>query len=190
MQRELILCADDYAQSESVSAAILYLATQKRINAISCLVNGSYWQDAFGNLQALKSSHFIGLHLNLTFGQPLSSAWRMRYGDQFDSLSKLLWLTYSGQLDMTIVMAEIEAQLNLFIQDLHMYPDFIDGHQHIQQLPVVRDALIAVYNQQHEKVHGYATLSHFDVDTDPEPYPCFLRQTYNGWKDWCSIQGF
>ncbi len=44
--REMILCADDYGQNEPISQGILELALNKRINAISCLVNTPYWQDA------------------------------------------------------------------------------------------------------------------------------------------------
>ncbi len=190
MQRDFILCADDFAQSDTISAAILCLAKQQRINAISCLVNMPFWHEASQDLHPIKSTHFIGLHLNLTFGQPLSDAWRARYGEEFWPLSKLLWRAYTRQLDIKIVTAEIQAQLDLFIQDMHIYPDFIDGHQHVQQFPLIRDALLAIYRKHHEMVHGYSAIYPFDVQVDAEPSPCFLRKTFHDWHDMLSIQGF
>ncbi|PJD93540.1 MAG: hypothetical protein CK424_01690 [Legionella sp.] len=190
MEKELILCADDYAQSESISAAILSLANQQRINAISCLVNMPFWHEASLDLQPIKTSHFIGLHLNLTFGQPLSAVWRAHYGEQFWPLPKLLQRAYTRQLDITIVTAEIQAQIDLFVQDMQIYPDFIDGHQHVQQFPVIRDALLAIYRKQHSMVHEYSAVYPFDVHTDVEPSPCFLRKTYDDWRDLLSLQGF
>ncbi len=37
---------------------------------------------------------------------------------------------------------EIEAQLGAFEQALGRTPDFVDGHQHVHQLPTIRDELL------------------------------------------------
>ena len=35
--------------------------------------------------------------------------------------------------------------ISTLIDHLGFAPDFIDGHQHIQQLPIIRDAILDVY---------------------------------------------
>lgn len=184
--KEIWLCADDFAQSDMISMAILTLARQRLLNAISCLVNGAQWAEFYPDLAELKSTHYIGLHLNLTFGQPLSALWRKRYGNRFQGLGSLLKLAYGRFLDLSVVAAEIQAQIDMFTQDMHIYPDFIDGHQHIQQLPVVRDALLSVY-QRYDERRGFSQDS---SDGELLPQACFLRKTYNGWRDFASIKSF
>ena len=185
-QKDIWLCADDFAQSESISMAILALANQQRLNAMSCLVNMSFWPEAHVDLARVKATHFIGLHLNLTFGQPLSALWHKHYGSEFMGLLPLLKLVYSRRLDPAVVAAEIQAQIDMFTQDMHIYPDFIDGHQHIQQLPVIRDVLLQTYQRHYLRVHGPRGER---IDSD-SPRACFLRKTYNNYRDWRSIVGF
>jgi predicted glycoside hydrolase/deacetylase ChbG (UPF0249 family) len=182
----ILLCADDFAQSEQISAGILALANQQRLNAISCLVNMPYWSEAHADLAQVQSSHFIGLHLNLTFGQPLSALWYKHYGSEFKGLLPLLKLAYSRRLDAAVVAAEIQAQIDMFTQDMHMYPDFIDGHQHIQQLPMIRNVLLDLYQRHYQRVYG---SSREEIDSD-SPQACFLRKTYNNWRDLGSMVGF
>src|SRR5678816_751997 len=45
-------------------------------------------------------------------------------------------------LDAHRVDTEVRAQLDAFEDALGRGPDFVDGHQHVHQLPVVRDALL------------------------------------------------
>lgn len=40
------------------------------------------------------------------------------------------------------------AQLERFIQLMGRWPDFIDGHQHVHQFPLIRKAMMAVYEQR------------------------------------------
>lgn len=170
VDKGIIICADDYGQSASISAGICSLAAQKRINAISCLVNSSYWSEAACELVSCKTTCFIGLHLNLTFGQPLSAMWRKYVGEEFVGLSNLLQKAYLRRLKFDVVKAEIQAQINMFAQTMHCYPDFIDGHQHIHQFPVIREALLAVIAEQKR--------------------PVFLRNTHNGLVDFVATTSF
>jgi chitin disaccharide deacetylase len=47
-----------------------------------------------------------------------------------------------GRLHKSEIMNEIERQLDAFQAAFGEYPDFIDGHQHIHVLPVIRGALL------------------------------------------------
>ena len=57
----------------------------------------------------------------------------------------LIQRAYLNQLHEPTIRAEIEAQLDLFLRDTGCYPDFIDGHHHVHQLPTIREALIKSY---------------------------------------------
>jgi predicted glycoside hydrolase/deacetylase ChbG (UPF0249 family) len=102
----------------------------------------------------------------------MSLLWREKYGNQFFGLPKLIQLAYTRQLDLAVVVAEVQTQLNTFIHDRGVYPDFIDGHQHVHQFPVIHKALLKVYQDQKNA---------------NENFKCFLRKTYNGWQDFFSI---
>ncbi len=170
---DLIICADDFAQNISISEAILCLSEHQRINAISCLVNTPTWGDVYSELITHKKNCFIGLHLNLTFGQPLSAMWRKYEGEEFKGLPNLLKKLYLKAIDQTIIAAEIQAQVDMFIHNTQCYPDFIDGHQHVHQMPMVRDVILELYAGHNE----------IPVENNEQQSVCFLRNTYNNWHD-------
>lgn len=148
MSKAIILCADDYAQNADISAGILSLIRQQRLNAVSCLVNVPAWRELQQELTSVQDSTSIGLHFNLTLGSALSPAWQARYGARFSGLGALLKRCYSGQMARQVVEAEIQAQLDAFCEARGALPDFIDGHQHVHQLPVIRDAWLNWYARQ------------------------------------------
>ncbi|KTD35938.1 cellobiose phosphorylase [Legionella nautarum] len=161
MIRKLIICADDYAQNEAISEGILLLAQKKRINAISCLVNLPDWANTHRELKQVNNDTYLGLHLNLSLGQALSTKWQKKYSLHFNKLSSTIRQSYLGFLDKECLEAEISAQLDAFSNSTGMLPDFIDGHQHIHQLPIVRDALITIYKQKKLTAFCRNTSSHW-----------------------------
>lgn len=165
--KHIILCADDYAQNEAVCAGILILLEKQRINAVSCLVNSANWPEAQFALRPHQNKHAIGLHLNFTMGKPLSSLWQKQHGNSFTNLPRLLQQAYCRQLSKSAILAEINAQVDAFTNALGQQPDFIDGHQHVHQLPMIRDGLLECYQQQH--------------------WTGFLRSTSNGFRDLFAI---
>ena len=148
MIKTIIICADDYSQNEVICEGIILLAKEKRINAISCLVNSKHWSETHNELDQVRENNYIGLHLNFTLGQAVSNKWRQRYTKNFPSHSSLLQKSYLKQLDRACVEAEIHAQIDAFSEATGNKPDFIDGHQHIHQLPTIRESLVAVYKQK------------------------------------------
>jgi predicted glycoside hydrolase/deacetylase ChbG (UPF0249 family) len=170
MMKELILCADDYSQNLAISEGILLLGEQKRINALSCLVTSPLWQEMHQELPRVASTAYIGLHCNLTHGKALSDLWQRRYGHYFSDLSTLVKRCYFGQLDRQVVAAEIDAQIDAFTYARGVYPDFIDGHQHIHQFPIIRDVLLTRHARHQANV--------------------FFRNTSNGWSDLMAVVGF
>ena len=69
----MIICADDFGISQSVSDGILELLSKKRLSAVSCMLNyDGNIINQIDSLLSFKSNCDIGLHLNLTSGKPLS----------------------------------------------------------------------------------------------------------------------
>lgn len=168
--KNIILCADDYAQNSSISEGIIQLAKQNRINAISCMANSELWGELYPILFSVQSTTYIGLHLDFTHGNALSPTWKKYHGTQFQGLSSLLKNAWLRRLNPEAIAAEIQAQLDAFTYSLNVLPDFIDGHQHIHQFPVIRDALLAVCSERLPN--------------------SFMRKTSNGWRDMVVADGF
>ena len=137
--KKVILCADDFGQNQGISEGILNLASQGRLSAISCMVNRAAWQQQCASLRKYDEIG-VGLHLNFTHGEPLSVEWQREVGDVFPSLSRLIFKSIPAK----VICAEIEAQIAQFKQDTSVWPEFIDGHQHVHQLPSIRHCLLQV----------------------------------------------
>ncbi len=138
----VILCADDYAMTDGISAAIEELATERRLSATSALVTSHHWPAHAPRLARLRDQLAIGLHVNLTLGEPLGSMPRLAPSGRFPSLSKLLDLAMSRRLTEAEIAAEVGRQLDRFEHVLGQPPDIIDGHQHVHALPQIRNALL------------------------------------------------
>ncbi|MRI33773.1 hypothetical protein EOPP23_12335 [Endozoicomonas sp. OPT23] len=137
--KRITLCADDFGMHPAVNNAIASLIKADRIHATSCLVTSEYWQSSIGQLQALRDKADIGLHLNFTEGNGLSES----FLEGLPSLNKMLIFSHLGLLNEQAIEEEIIAQYQAFLNDTGQHPDFIDGHQHVHHLPVVRSALLA-----------------------------------------------
>jgi len=146
--KKIILCADDYGQNQSISQAIIQLIEKKRLSATSCMTNAPEWDSQAKWLHAHQDTVDIGLHLNFTEGQPLSTEFSKKYGGRMLPLSKLLISAFLKKLNKKVLLAEIHAQIDSFIDSIGRLPDFIDGHQHTHQFPVIRDALLEAYDQR------------------------------------------
>lgn len=146
--KTITLCADDFGQNEAISQGIINLINHQRLSATSCMTNLATWPE---HSQLLINKHGIdrGVHLNFTHGQPLSKKLKAQLGEMPSSLIKLCLLIFSKQLSKADIKLEINHQLSAFEEQLNTTPDFIDGHQHIQQLPIIRDALLSAYTERY-----------------------------------------
>ncbi len=141
--KKIILCADDFGLNSGVSQGILKLVRLNRLSAVSCMVNAPEFLVQAPMLIALKDQVQIGLHFNLTEGYFLS-----RKKHACFSLNKLIVQTQSRLISPSLLADEFQAQLDKFIDIMGAYPEFIDGHQHVHQFPVIRTAILAVYKQR------------------------------------------
>jgi predicted glycoside hydrolase/deacetylase ChbG (UPF0249 family) len=63
-------------------------------------------------------------------------------GDMFMPFPKLLRAGLARRLDREFVRNEVKAQLAAFADAFGRAPDFVDGHQHVQLFPQVRDGFV------------------------------------------------
>ncbi len=148
-KKNIVFCADDFGMSQQINEGILQLVQKQKIDAVSCMTNYDKWPEGAIALKN-QSQVQVGLHFNL----------------KAPNLPTLIALAYYRLLKPKTILAELDKQYKNFIIHFGKAPDFIDGHQHIHQLPVIRDVLIAFYN------------SHLrNTDT-------WIRSTYNHQTHW------
>jgi chitin disaccharide deacetylase len=147
------LCADDYGISPSVNAAIRDLVVRRRLNATSVMVVApSFHRGEALALQALNAKAqrvAIGLHVTLTAPfRPLSEGFRPLHDGAFLPLGTLLLRAGLHLLEPNALVTEITRQVRVFAEHFGRPPDFIDGHQHVQLFPQIRDALLTVARRE------------------------------------------
>jgi predicted glycoside hydrolase/deacetylase ChbG (UPF0249 family) len=145
--RRIWLCADDYGISLGVNRGIRDLIARGRLNATSVMVVGGALQR--DEVEALKAAAkasprcAIGLHVTLTAPfRPLTMHFRPTHGGLFPAFPKLLRAGLARRLDSEIIRTEVVVQLKTFGELFGRLPDFVDGHQHAQIFPGVRDGFL------------------------------------------------
>ncbi|HWZ37000.1 MAG TPA: ChbG/HpnK family deacetylase [Bradyrhizobium sp.] len=151
--RRIWLCADDYGISPGVNRAIRELVERGRLNATSVMVvTSAIGRDEVARLQEVAAKNAgaaVGLHVTLTAPfRPLSMHFRPLRDELFLPFRKLLRAGQLRRLDPEIIRAEVAMQLNLFRDLFGRTPDFVDGHQHVQLYPQVRDGLLAAVKEK------------------------------------------
>jgi predicted glycoside hydrolase/deacetylase ChbG (UPF0249 family) len=62
--------------------------------------------------------------------------------NRFPALGSLVRSALLGGLPVAEVAAEAARQIDSFAEHFGRLPDYVDGHQHVHALPVIRDALL------------------------------------------------
>jgi len=146
------LCADDYGLAEGVNRAIRDLISRGRLNATSVMVVGpAIGRNEVAELQAAATASprcAIGLHATLTAPfRPLSMHFRPVDGGLFLPFQTMLRSGLLRRLDPEMIEDELLVQLTAFKDLFGRAPDFVDGHQHAQLFPQVRDAFLAAVKE-------------------------------------------
>lgn len=157
---EVIIHADDFGLSRGVNDGILQLLHKKRISGTACMVMFDECNQDAIKLQQYRENADIGLHITLT-DQPLLGRSPALCGKEGQPLSKeaIIKRSFMRQLDEHALRQEIILQIQRFYDIFNFLPDYYDGHQHVQLLPAVRNAL-------------FAALKHFNIQ---QPY---IRNVY------------
>ncbi|HYP69013.1 MAG TPA: ChbG/HpnK family deacetylase [Thiobacillaceae bacterium] len=157
-KRTICVCVDDYGLHAGINQAALNLARENRISAVSCLVDGPAWSSGWKALKANAGKVEVGLHLNFTED--------LGHNRILHNLPKLILLTYVHGLSRAVLMQDIRRQLERFEATTGRMPDFVDGHQHVHQLPVIRNALLEVLNDRYGSRKPWLRATHA-----PEHWP-------------------
>ena len=140
--RKFILCADDYALTPAVSLGILEAVEAGRLDATGAMTARPHWPAAAKDIASLGDAVQVGLHLDLTLGPPLTAMPRLAPGGRLPSIGRMIRLSRTGALPEEEIRAEIAAQIDAFGEHYGRAPAFVDGHQHVQMLPGVRNWLL------------------------------------------------
>jgi predicted glycoside hydrolase/deacetylase ChbG (UPF0249 family) len=146
--RSLILCADDFALSDGVSATIAELAWMKRVSAVGCMAALDAWPRQARRLKGLGRDVAVGLHLVLTDEQPLGFSPLLAPAGRMPGADPLTAATLMGRAPLVEIGAEINRQFDAFEAERGAPPDFVDGHQHVHMLPGVRAIVIAIVRRR------------------------------------------
>jgi predicted glycoside hydrolase/deacetylase ChbG (UPF0249 family) len=147
--RRIWLCADDYGIAPGVNQAIRDLIVRGRINATSVMVVAP----SFNRSEALALNVLntggrrvaIGLHLTLTAPfRPMTERFRPLRRGAFLPHGSALVAGMLRRYRQEPLRVEIATQMAAFVTAFGHSPDFIDGHQHVQLFPQVRDAVLSV----------------------------------------------
>ena len=137
MPRQVIVNADDFGLSPNENAVILGAFQAGVISSATAMANMPAFEAACVMAQHPLLSGRIGLHFNLTYGQPLSLGIlaRPNFCDNagvFDlNLPRhRLWL---GRKDREAVLEELEAQWQRCL-DNGVRPSHLDSHQHVHNI--------------------------------------------------------
>lgn len=129
--RRIVICGDDFGMNPAVDAAILHLAGMGRMSAVSCLSLGPSFAASAVALRGHDAD--VGLHLNLT--ESLGDLPAM-------PLPVLIARACARRLDPAAIDRAVHRQLDAFELACGRAPDYVDGHQHVHQLPVVLPRLL------------------------------------------------
>ncbi len=145
--RKITLCADDYGMSPGVNRGIRELIARKRLNATSVMVVGpAITRDDVSALQgavAMNRDCAIGLHVTLTAPfHPLTMHYRPLLDGLFLPLGKMLRAGAFRRLDPEMIQGEVTAQIAKFTTLFGTPPTYVDGHQHVQTFPQVREPFL------------------------------------------------
>ncbi|HEY3776471.1 MAG TPA: ChbG/HpnK family deacetylase [Rhizomicrobium sp.] len=124
----IVLCADDFGLSPGVSRGIVELLEAGRLSATSCMVNYPEFACDAKLLEPFAGHADLGLHFSLTGSR---------------SIASVALECHLRPPRLAVLQDEVERQLGKFTEVMGRLPDYIDGHQHVHVLPVVREAVIS-----------------------------------------------
>lgn len=169
--KSIKLCADDFGLNEPVNKAILRLIKKNRLNAVSCMATMANLEPYSDQLLAAISNTphetEIGLHLTFTEYKSLTNIQSLEKNQKLPEIGELLIHSHLRKLNYKEIENEVRAQFERFETVFGKKPDFIDGHQHVHILPVIRDAVLNVSKDYLNK-NGWVRVCY-------QPVSCIMK---------------
>jgi predicted glycoside hydrolase/deacetylase ChbG (UPF0249 family) len=147
-RRRLIVNADDYGYYPFVTTGILEGIDAGMITATGVFANSETF---FHDVRSLKdrSEVDVGVHLNLTFGEPITASMRRclrRHGGRFSGKWQTIAMLTGSAYARKSAHEEIEAQV-LRCVDEGLEIKFLNSHEHVHLLPWIWEAVQSVAKQ-------------------------------------------
>lgn len=179
--KKIIICADDYAQNEFISRAIINLVAGGRLSAVSCMTASDQWRTQGKELLAVAEGIDVGLHFDITHFKPVSPL----------SFSRLLLASYVNKIDLDVIERNLTFQLDEFEKVMGRAPDYIDGHQHVHILPNVRVRILDVLQHRYGNNPPYLRQVNPNIFQNASPVKAaVLRLLSIGFKSLAEKRGF
>jgi len=134
----LIVNADDYGYTRSVSQGILDAACEGAVNATGIMANGVCLDTMLPELATVENLD-TGVHLNLTYGNPLTSEMKKAvsgWGGSFPGKYEMAVAVMSGKIRQDTLEKEFSAQIEQCMQH-GIKLRFLNSHEHIHMLPSI-----------------------------------------------------
>ncbi|EAS05454.1 UPF0249 YdjC-like protein (macronuclear) [Tetrahymena thermophila SB210] len=163
-QPKLVINADDFGWFQQRDAGIIEGFETGAISSTSAIANGNYLEESLNKIK--DCNYGVGLHLNLTDGPPVYKEniaanslvgkymWYPNdYEDQiqidgFHGLFPLHSMIKQNKIKEIDLENEIRAQIARFITLRGKLPTHIDGHKHIQMIPLVAKILGCIMTRE------------------------------------------
>ena len=149
LQKKLSICADDFGITEKVNKVIIRLIEAKRITETSCMVISDFFFEDAKQLIKYRNNIGIGIHLTLTDFIPLSKIKSLTNNGKLIGVTNLFMKSVFQNYSESEIYKEINLQLDKFEKALGFRPDFIDGHHHIHQLPLINNIIINIIKKRY-----------------------------------------
>ncbi len=147
MRKSICICADDFGLCFAVNQAIIQLIQLKIVSATSCMVFAKDCLKGAKVLNHIKNDYAFDIGLHVDFTQTCHLNMPFKWGA--NALPKLILNAYVRTLNKKELSVKIHAQFEQFEKIFHQTPDYIDGHQHVHQLPMIRDVLCEIIQQRY-----------------------------------------
>jgi len=144
-QALLIVNADDYGYFDAVSRGILDAHARGIVTATGILATGESFDTQVSRLSDYPDLD-VGVHLNLTYGVPLTGRMRAalkRYGGMFPNKFAMVRAILGGGVSLTAVESEWRAQIERCLSK-GLALRFVNSHEHIHMLPPLYRLVLAL----------------------------------------------
>ena len=142
--RLLLVTADDFGVGPQTTCGILDLARRGVITSAVLLVNSPYAAEAVRQWQAAGRPLELGWHPCLTLDSPILPPDHVPSligcDGRFVSLGALLMRLLAGRIKTTEVEAELDAQLERFVELVGQLPTNVNAHHHVHVFSAVGEA--------------------------------------------------
>ena len=140
MDKRLIINADDFGLCDGVNRAIVKAHTEGVLTSATIMANMPGAGDAVKMAKKLANLG-IGVHLNLTVGQPITkdsftSSLLNGDGEFINSSARLVILSITSPTVRNAIRAELAAQIQSVINS-GLKPTHLDSHKHIHSFPPI-----------------------------------------------------